>query len=131
MYLTCSNFSITDGYREVTIDAITNFFDKNTTKMVSLHSEIEDLSLQMHKEQIIVSELNDTISELKQDLNKAQGNISNMTSLRDSLESQHQKTNDTLLIQVYHLYKVIPSSNLLIYFQQFCNTSSELKQLNQ
>ena len=68
--------------------------------MGSLYGEIESLTSQMHKEQTLVGEMNRTISELKHDLQNAQGNLTNISSLKSNLESQQQRANETLSLQV-------------------------------
>lgn len=71
--------------------------------MIRFQHDIEDLSSQLVKERTIVSDLNGTIDGLKEELEKAQGNISNISILKDALESQQQRTNETLRIQVSKL----------------------------
>ena len=71
--------------------------------MIRFQHDIEDLSSQLVKERTIVSDLNGTIDGLKEELEKAQGNISNISILKDALESQQQRTNETLRIQVSEL----------------------------
>lgn len=88
----------------ITCEDINQYFNRFTTKMYSLHSEIEDLNTQMERERSIVGDLNDTISDLKAELNKAQGNITNISTLKETLETQHQRTNQTLRIQVNLLW---------------------------
>lgn len=82
---------------------IQTFFEENNTKMLRFQHDIEDLSSQLVKERTIVSDLNGTIDGLKEELEKAQGNISNISTLKDALESQQQRTNETLRIQVSKL----------------------------
>ena len=76
------------------------FFEENNAKMLRFQHDIEVLSSQLVKERTIVSDLNGTIDGLKEELEKAQGNISNISTLKDALESQQQRTNETLRIQV-------------------------------
>lgn len=84
--------------------------------MIRFQHDIEDLSSQLVKERTIVSDLNGTIDGLKEELEKAQGNISNISILKDALESQQQRTNETLRIQVSKLidmyYTLFASINL-------------------
>lgn len=68
--------------------------------MLRYRHDIEDLSSQLVKERAIVGDLNGTIDEMKGELEKAQCNLSSITHLKDALESQQQRTNETLSIQV-------------------------------
>ena len=69
--------------------------------MFKYQHDIDDLSSQLVKERTIVNDLNDTIDGLKNELNKAQNNLHSISSLKDTLETQQQRTNETLRIQVY------------------------------
>uniref|UniRef100_A0A7M5XCB0 Uncharacterized protein n=1 Tax=Clytia hemisphaerica TaxID=252671 RepID=A0A7M5XCB0_9CNID len=75
------------------------FFNENKSKMYKYQHEIDDLSSQLVKERTIVNDLNDTLDGLKNELSKAQSNMHNISSLKDTLETQQQRTNETLRIQ--------------------------------
>ena len=79
---------------------IEKFFNENKSKMFKYQHDIDDLSSQLVKERTIVNDLNDTIDGLKNELNKAQNNLHSISSLKDTLETQQQRTNESLRIQV-------------------------------
>ena len=92
------------------------FFEENNAKMLRFQHDIEDMSIQLVKERAIVGDLNGTIDELKEELEKAQGNILTISTLKDALESQQQRTNETLRIQVR---KIRIHSICMGYFSSF------------
>lgn len=95
-----NSFTFVEEQAIITCDDINQYFQQHSTKMFSLHSEIDNLNIQMERERSIVGDLNDTISDLKIELDKAQGNISNISTLKETLTSQYERTNETLKIQV-------------------------------
>ena len=84
----------------LTPNDIEKFFNENKSKMFKYQHDIDDLSSQLVKERTIVNDLNDTIDGLKNELNKAQNNLHSISSLKDTLETQQQRTNESLRIQV-------------------------------
>ena len=76
------------------------FFNDNNTKLLQYQHQVDDFSSQLMKERTIVTDLNTTISDLKGELGKAQQNINNLSSLKDTLDEQQHRTKETLRIQV-------------------------------
>jgi len=76
------------------------FFAENNSKLLRYQHQVDDFSSQLAKERTIVTDLNTTISDLKGELGKAQENMNSLSSLKDTLDSQQYRTNETLRIQV-------------------------------
>ena len=84
----------------MTVEEIEEYFKEADNNMRSLQEQIVNLSHQVEQEQTMMADLNTTIGSLRNELGKAQSNLTNNTKMKENIQEQYQQATETIKLQV-------------------------------
>lgn len=91
--------------RTISPEAMNDYFQRNASRTSNLQLEVTDLTTQIRMEQQIMAELNSTVADVKSQLEKTRANLNMTSKLRDSVELECDRANETMRMQERELQR--------------------------